>query len=57
MRRAQFVNRGVRVSEFGSLGAYDGPEWTGDDLGAVGNLGMAKHATGQNDSPTVSREG
>jgi hypothetical protein len=46
MRRAQFVNRGVRVSEIGSLGAYDEPDWTGDDLGAVGNLGMAKDATG-----------
>jgi hypothetical protein len=43
MRRAQFVNRIVRVSKIGSLGAYDEPEGIGHDLGAVGKLGVAKH--------------
>ena len=46
MRRAQFVNRSVRVSKIGSLGAYDEPERTGYDLGAVGKLGMIKGASG-----------
>ena len=46
MRRAQFVNRCIRVSEIASFGAYDQPEWTRDDLAVIGKLGMAKDATG-----------
>ena len=54
--RAQFVNRRVRVRKIGSLGVYDQPEWTGYDRGAVGKVGMAKRATGQDDGAMVARE-
>ena len=46
MRRTQFVNRSVRVSEIGGFGAYDQPEWTGNDLGLIGKPGMPKDPTG-----------